>query len=53
MELKNADGGIVTVPDDLAEAFLSAGFVPVEREAPAEPVAVPKPTKKTATKKAR
>lgn len=51
--LINADGGAVTVVDDLAEAYLSAGFKPVESAKAEEMPAAKKQTapKKTAVKK--
>ena len=46
--LINTDGGAVTVVDGLAEAYLSAGFQPVESARMEEN---PKATKQTAPKK--
>lgn len=51
--LINTDGGSVTVVNDLAEAYISAGFMPVESARSDEkPVAKKQTvTKKTTTKK--
>lgn len=51
--LINTDGGAVTVVDDLAEAYLSAGFKPVESAKAEEMPAAKKQntTKKSTAKK--